>query len=449
MAKLQTGKVLESLWRWFCRGVAKVFYSRCEVSGLEFLPPTGAVLLCANHTNALADAVVIQAQLNRPVHPLARSGLFSSPFLRPVLKLQQAVPVYRRQDNEGDTRANVDSFARVYDMFANGGVVLIFPEGQSHSDPSLRELKTGAARITLGAKLGGGTPKILPVGLNFSNKGKFRSQVFVRIGPAVDTESYDSPDNEQHVRQLTHDIHAAMEQVTINVESYEDLELVRSLERFFAMRHGKYRRRSMELRFRSMKRLVDGLTELKRQAPAQLQQLKRQLQQFERLCRNWGIHDYHLTFEYRPTVVTRFLLRSLAILFLLLPLAFWGILNSLIPYELTRHLAHRLAHGTDQYDTAKMVIGLVSFTLFWGGQLWLVIHYAGMGVGLAYLVSLPLSAAAAVMFKRERHRIWDNLRVFFLFLRKRKLRPYLEARRQRLEKELAHLVRVLKRGFAR
>src|SRR5947208_2547107 len=69
----------------------------------------------------------------------------------------QAVPIYRRQD-AGEpgpaslrTTRNDDSFARCFELLAAGEALLIFPEGQSHSDPSLRQLKTGAARLALGA----------------------------------------------------------------------------------------------------------------------------------------------------------------------------------------------------------------------------------------------------------------------------------------------------------
>ncbi len=442
MAETSRDGVLQQSWHWFCRATVAVFYSRCEADGLGLLPAQGPVLLCANHTNALADAVVIQALSRRTVHPLARSGLFQNPFLKPVLSLIQAVPVYRREDSEGVAPSNEDAFARIYDLFATGQIVLIFPEGQSHSDPTLREFKTGAARMVLGAKQHGVSPLVIPVGLNFTHKGKFRSQVFVQVGNPINYDDFVGGDDSSEVQRLTQKIQEHLYRLTINVDTTVDLQLVSSLERFIAMRHGKYRRRSMALRFQTMKRVCEGLEELKEQAPEQLAQLRRHLIQFERLCRNWHIRDYHLTIHYQTSVVTRFLLRSISILFLLLPLAAWGIFNSIVPYVLTRHLARLLARGTDQYDTAKMVFGLALFIIFWGLQIVLVAQYFSVATTAAYIFSLPVSAAAAIMFKRERHRIWENLRVFFLFLRKRKLKPYLEVRRKRLERELASMVRL-------
>ncbi len=440
--------LLRKSWHGFCRGVVAVFYRHCELSGMELLPADRPLLLCANHANALADAVILQAVLPRHIQPLARSGLFDHVLLRPLLAGMGAIPVYRRQDAGSDTRRNDAAFARVYEEFARNGVVLIFPEGQSHSDPRLRELRTGAARIALGARQRGVEPVVLPVGLNFTNKGRFRSDVLVKIGEPVELSDFSSAENEEAVRALTARIRAALEDVTLNAESHEELALAQSLERFFAFRHGKYRQRSMELRFRALKKITQAYQQLREQAPERLEALRLHLRQFERLCRYWGVRDYQLSIRYRPSVVSRFLVRSLLILFVLLPLALWGTLNSWLPWRLTEFYARRIAHGLDQYDTARILVGLLLFGLFWGGQTALVYLWLGTSAAILYALSLPLTAATALLFRRDRYRIWDNLRVFFTFLRRRKLRPYLKARRQRLEHEVAELLRLVKRRLS-
>src|ERR1041384_4770224 len=65
-----------------------------------------------------------------------------------------------------------------------GGSLALVPEGKSHSDPALQPLKTGAARIVLEAerKLPGLGVRIVPVGLLFDRKGKFRSRALVQVG---------------------------------------------------------------------------------------------------------------------------------------------------------------------------------------------------------------------------------------------------------------------------
>src|SRR5690606_17659973 len=88
-----------------------------------------------------------------------------------------------------NTARNEETFARCRQLLAAGGRLALFPEGTSHSDPAMRPLRTGAARIVLGAEtehdfsLG---LKVVPVGLFYEAKGRFRSRVAVQVGEPVD-----------------------------------------------------------------------------------------------------------------------------------------------------------------------------------------------------------------------------------------------------------------------
>jgi len=434
-------------WQFFCQSVVRAFYRRVEVQGRENIPATGGVLLCANHANALADALIIQAILPRMIHPLARSGLFRNPMLRPFLSMIQAIPVYRRRDpTEGPDR-NAEAFTRVFETFARGGVVLIFPEGQSHSDPKLRPFKTGAARMVLGATDADGTkPALIPVGLNFTNKGRFRSSVFVEIGAPVATQAFAGGATEENVRALTQHLETALTAVTINVDAQEDLDLLKRMERFFAMRHGKYRRRNLAQRFRAMKELADAYQRLRQHEPLIVASLARRLQEFQDLCNYWHIRDYHLTVRYNTNVVARFVTRCALISFIALPFGLWGLINSGIPFALTTVLGNRFARSDDQYDTAKMVIGLVVFSLFWSIQIAFVYNrYSNMATVL-YVLSLLPATAALVLLRHQRRAILENFRVFLLFMRRGQLRAYMHEQRELIERELARLVRAAKQA---
>ena len=67
---------------------------------------------------------------------LAKSGLFRHPLIAPpFLALARALPVYRRQDADGDTARNAETFRSVSDALARGGAIVIFPEGVSQRSP--------------------------------------------------------------------------------------------------------------------------------------------------------------------------------------------------------------------------------------------------------------------------------------------------------------------------
>ncbi len=144
-------------------------------------------------------------------------------------------------------------------------------------------------------------------------------------------------------------------------------------------------------------------------------------------------------------VAVLFLVRALATLLLVLPVAAWGWLNAIVPFLLTRYAARALADGPDQHDTAKMFAGAFFFTVCWAAQAWWVYGAHGATWGAAYVLSLPLSAAVALAAARERRRIRENLRAFFRVVARGRVRDVLLERRAEIERDLAALARRLRR----
>lgn len=435
-----------SSWKRFCRLVVRIFYRRFEVSSEASIPADSGLILCANHVNALVDAVVMQAATDRLVRPLARSGLFSNPLLRPLLHLIGAVPVYRRQDPDSNTARNADSFSRCYELLAQDECLIIFPEGQSHSDPHLHDLKTGAARIALGAiQANGRAPVVLPVGLMFTRKGRPRGDVLVQYGQPVVLDIPDGLNTHEAVELLTKRIRQGLAAVTLNADSWQDIDLASRVEKFFAFRHGRYRQKRLAQQFRAVQRLVDGQRLLLEHEPDRVRALIRHLHMFERLCNCCGIGDYHLALNYRPTLITLYILRTLFVLLIGFPVALWGAVNSILPFQLTHHLSRLIAKGEDQYDTTRILLGMLLFVLFWSLQCTFVYYHFGSGWMLVYLASLLISTPVALRMRSEYRYALGNLRVFFLFLRKQQLKEYLLLRRVEIETELARLVRIARR----
>ncbi|HEX7928408.1 MAG TPA: 1-acyl-sn-glycerol-3-phosphate acyltransferase [bacterium] len=436
----QTVRPVRLTWRWFCYLVVRAFYRRAEVRGMEYFPVTGSALVCANHPSALVDAIVVQAACPRIVHPLARSGLFKNPLMWPILKMIQAVPIFRRQD-ASDTTRNQDSFAQCYAMLKQGAALMIFPEGESHSDPGMRGFKTGAARLALGAQtVNGQAPVVVPVGLNYTDVGRFRSSVLVKFGRPLPIEVRAGETPEQAAVRITESIRTALERITLNPNSWAELETLRKLERFFALRNEKYRKRSLDQRFRALQKLLSTQQRLRMSDPERVERMRDQLDRFDRICRRVGIADYHLTVSYTPRIVTRFIVRSLVMLFLALPLGLWGAANSLLAFVLTKRLAVALSNDRYQYDTAKICLGMGFFSAFWAAQSYLVYRWTDLNTALIYAATLLPATMLALYMRRERERIYDNIRVFYLFSRENELREFLKERRRELEKEIRHLV---------
>ncbi|MGH9421327.1 MAG: 1-acyl-sn-glycerol-3-phosphate acyltransferase, partial [Thermoanaerobaculia bacterium] len=86
-----------------------------------------------------------------------------------------------------DASRNVGAFKALLDTLQQRRVVLIFPEGKSHSEPALAPLKTGIARIALEARDERHIPGlvVLPLGLSFEDKANPGTAVLAEFGQPV------------------------------------------------------------------------------------------------------------------------------------------------------------------------------------------------------------------------------------------------------------------------
>ncbi len=211
------------------------------------------------------------------------------------------------------------------------------------------------------------------------------------------------------------------------------------------MRHGKRRTSTLKQRFQSLQRLIEAQHLLNEYEPDKVRSLMSKLRLFERLCKVCGINNYHLGIKYRPVLLVLYTLRTLGIVLIGFPVAIWGILNSYIPYKITTWLTHKVSKDTDQYDTAQVLIGMGFFGIFWGLQSYYVFQTYGLTWLIIYVTSLLIGASIALSLRGEYRRTLENLKVFFLFIRKKDLKSYLETKRHDLEIELAQMVRIAKR----
>lgn len=166
------------------------FFRSVEVDGLLRVPEgRRPVLVVANHFNGLVDAVALVAVLGRMPRFLAKATLWRVLPARPFLALAGLIPVHRRVD-AADTSRNASTFAAAHAVLGARRMVAMFPEGISHDDARLAEVRTGAARIALGAQVAGVRGLVvLPVGLSYESKVAVRSRLLVRVGEPIDVDA--------------------------------------------------------------------------------------------------------------------------------------------------------------------------------------------------------------------------------------------------------------------
>src|SRR5207253_217001 len=205
-----------------------ISFGRIEVSGADRVPRHGAVIFVVNHPNGLIDPAFLLCLAPRRVSLLAKAPLFRMPVIGFFCRAFQTIPVHRRQDASSDPSQNRETFDTARAVLARGGAIAIFPEGTSHSDPKLRPLKTGAARIAFGAAaaLAGSSPiRIVPAGLYYRAKRTFRSAALLYFGEPVAVDAVALAPGEEPpagpVRALTARIRQARTAVRLQAEQAE------------------------------------------------------------------------------------------------------------------------------------------------------------------------------------------------------------------------------------
>jgi glycerol-3-phosphate O-acyltransferase/dihydroxyacetone phosphate acyltransferase len=378
----------------------KIFFRRIEVGGTEKLPPEGPVLFVANHPNALLDPLLLLCFAPRPVSFLAKAPLFAMPLVGLFVRAFESIPVYRRQDPSTDLARNRETFESARRLLARGGSLALFPEGASHDEPKLLPMKTGAARIALGAAAQAAAGlKIVPAGLYYTWKQRFRSSALLSFGdpiavaPVPLDETGEPP--REAVRALTERIERALTELTLQAETQEALDLARRAERIFSAGEQEEIGLSDEL-FRR-RRFVEGYRLLRERDPARLAAIEERIARFEAERRAAGLSLEHLTPEgLGSSGVLRLVARNFGAL-LLLPLAAAGAVIHYPAYRLAGLFARRIARREeDVLATAKVGSSLLLFPATWilgaaaAQRLW------GPRGAAATLLLLPLSGLAAL-----------------------------------------------------
>lgn len=180
------------------------FYRDIRVVGQEKIPVGAPLLIAVNHQNALVDSLIAGWVMPRRIAMTAKATLTDDPLIALLFKIIGVVPLRRASDEAQrsngspiDRSRNAGAFREILNLLEQNGAVLIFPEGKSHNEMGLEPLKTGLARLALQARDERSIRniRILPLGLIFEEKGTPGTVVGVRIGDAIEMDSWASEDH--------------------------------------------------------------------------------------------------------------------------------------------------------------------------------------------------------------------------------------------------------------
>lgn len=375
---------------WIFRRIIGVYFRSIEARGETPSASTGGRVFVANHVNALVDPILVLTSAPCSVAPVAKSTLWKIPGLRWLLDAAQAVPIQRRRDDPAKAMGSNDAvFDEVAASLSGGRNILIFPEGVSHNEPRLLDVKTGAARMLARAHaLGARGLTFQAVGLEFDDRTVFRSRCLLLYGPVRELDAF-GLEGDALVAAVAARMRDDLTELLIEAPTWDERRAITRVAELLANDAGDAS--------------LEGLSRIGRQVGAARAMLgasnedaaaiARAVDRYHALLEREGVGDRQLA---SGEVPEGGVLRAVA-LALALPLAAVGIALYAIPHPWPGLVAHRLTKEPDMLSTYKLGVGLLVHTL-WAAAL-VVIAFVALPprpalVALVVVLASPFAALA-------------------------------------------------------
>lgn len=404
----------------------RIFFRQFQIDGLEKLRTAqGPLILAGNHPNTFMDPLIVATLVRQRVAFIANGSIFNR-FTRPIFKYFHVIPVYRKKDSSdvplSPAELNKMTFQRCYDYLETKGTILIFPEGTSEIERRLREIKTGTARIALGAEAENNFQlgvQIFPIGLNYSDPTHFRSNIFINVGEPIsvaDFKNQYSPDNFEAVEALTELIQQRLSETVIITENQDEDALVAQVETLYKNQlftdlqlNGKAKKDEFFL----IKQLVEAVRYFVQNHPEQVRSLRVKMTNYLENLQILHLSDDIFT---QTRQLYHHLGSTLLTLLAGFPVYVLGLITHYIPYILPSKIARWISSDISYRAPIMMTVGIVLFPLFYGLEIWGIhLLFKTIWLTAVFAFMLPLLGYFVLWYwdiaTRLGH-LWQALRLF-------------------------------------
>ncbi len=447
---------LYTVARRLMRIVAHLYFVEIQLSGLENVPRRGPLLIAANHPGSLLDAVLLSTMVPRQINYLAKSDFFRFPVVASVFRGLGIIPIYRAGQAPGHAERNVEAFERVYEVLENEGCIGIFPEGRNSPQRQIAAIRTGVARMALGAearndyRLG---VSIVPVGVNFESRELLLSSVFLSFDEPISISRY-AEEHRSHpgeaVRALTDDVQQSLRRQALHIEDLRLSQLVsdlsqiaeqspdialssrisrrssssaakRRLHKYWSRLLEWFRpeaktRKDLETALRGRQHISQLLERAVKEEPEAIDELSAAAERYKSHLAQLRLkEDLEHSFD-KPVQERLIRLRMTLYALFMAPLALVGFVHNIVPYLLTLFLS-RLFKEEAIRGFASFAIGIAAFSLTYlayGVWFWQEVARS-LPLCLLYLAALLWTGFACLRYRRKITRYRDRIlvRTFF------------------------------------
>ncbi|MBC8869497.1 MAG: 1-acyl-sn-glycerol-3-phosphate acyltransferase [Planctomycetes bacterium] len=431
------------LTRRLVRWLVRRYYPNIKITGADRIPQSGPVLLCANHVNSLLDPVLIGIAARRPVRFMAKASLFDHPILGPPMSALGMIPAFRGQDNAREVRRNLETLDVGAKVLVEGHAMGIFPEGVSSDQAHLEKVRSGAARMAIqAAQEGAAGLKVVPIGISYERKDRFRSSAWIQVGEPVDVrECLDQHegDGRKARRALTGQLEARLRDVVVHLNEPEWEPWLDDLQVLTAAPLEPAQERLPPLERR--KRIADAMNYFLANDRERAESVASEVKEYRDQVHSAGLRIDSTVLRLHGLKVCAKLLWSFLCLILLFAPALVGALFHMAPFVFARTLAARLDQpGRKTISTNRMLVGVPLYLIWYAVVAWWTFGYFATWFAWAWTIAAPFFGLIAVYYCRKARQtsrlLWHQLRVTVRRGTLKRLRQQEADLRERL-KELA------------
>ena len=359
-----------TLLRTFLVGPAlHLFYRKVDVIGAKAVPNTGPVIFTPNHQNALMDALLILCTKDRQPVFVARADIFQKPLIIAILHFLRILPIYRKRDGGISSDNNQDTFDLIMKVLHSGKSVGIMPEGTHNEIKRLRMLQKGVFRLAmLAQEKHGSNPmvKIVPVGIEYTSTNKFRSDVMIRYGKAIEVSDFYDLYVENQAKAFKQMQDVLMEKMRegmvdiVNEQYYSEIESLRVLYLPQATQRLGLDKHNAEHRLQAQQKIIAALQKYDQTNSDEIAALCLAVRNYLAIIQKYKMNDW--TIEHQPFSLVGLLGRSI---FALLGFLFWllGLIFNYLPYKISG-FASRKVKDPQFVSSVQYVVGIVIFPIY-------------------------------------------------------------------------------------
>lgn len=337
-------------------------------------PEKGPLIICANHPGAFLDPIVVAASSRRRIYFLAKAAVFKGAFAKWLLPKFNMIPIYRKQDDPSQMHKNDETFAKCYEHLLKGDAILIFPEGVSITERKLKELKTGAARIALGAYAASNFKtevKIICLGINYDDPHIFRQDVLVSYSEPILMSEYKKAYEENPIAAaatITAEIRSRLEGSVIHIEHEEADGITRQVERLYKAEIVGDKISTPELKLRELEMIRNISLAVKHYLNTDrtvVNDVVNKIRSYFWKLDELGFSDKLMRTGRKEGSRYFYWLGEIALIIFGFPLFMYGITVNYLPFTLASFLSRKLVKQREYFGAIGVAAGMFLFLIWY------------------------------------------------------------------------------------